>query len=280
MEKPLETNKPTAAEAVPFGHDLHVHTFLSGCCKTPWCSFPDNIIARAAEAGIRILGFADHLWDSAVTGATAWYAPQDFRHVSEVRRLMPPQTRGVRVLFGCETEMRGDGTPCISPAVAEQLDFVLLPHSHLHIKGVLPADCRSPRQIADFMVQRFLRSLEFEFVTGIPHAFVPGNDQSQADQVVACLGDAQLQDCFGRAADRGVAIEITPNFFPSLRHAEQRPFHDESYLRVLTAAKAAGCLFYLGSDAHSLDRVGQTAKLAPFLAMLGIVREDLHPLVR
>ena len=261
-------------------HDLHVHTFLSKCCGTPWSSFPESLIALAAAQGITTVGFADHLWDAAVEGATAWYSTQDFRYVSQIRRLVPPDTGGVRVLFGCESEMRGDGTACISQQVAAQLDFVLMPHSHLHIKGILPAGCRTPQQIADFMVQRFLRSVEMEFVTGIPHAFVPGNDQGQADNVVACISDGQMRDCFGRAGERGVGIEITPNFFPSLKPRAERRFHDETYLRVLAAAKAAGCRFYLGGDAHALHRVGAVRTLQPYLETLGITRDDLHPLVR
>lgn len=261
-------------------HDLHVHTFLSKCCKTPEVSLPERIVARAAEAGLRTIGLADHLWDAAVPGATTWYAPQDFAHISRARRLLPADLHGVRVLFGCETEMRGDGTPCITPAVAEQLDFVLLPHSHLHIQGILPADYRSAQQIADLMAWRFLKSLDYDFVTGIPHVFIPGKHEDRADAIVACLSDGQLQDCFGRAHDRGVAIEITPNYFPSLKPESPPRFHDESYLRILSVAKSAGCLFYLGSDAHTLDRVGTSLALQPFVAQLGLTTSDFHPLVR
>jgi histidinol phosphatase-like PHP family hydrolase len=269
-----------AEGTVTIQHDLHIHTFLSKCCKTPWESFPEKIIARAAEAGLRTIGLADHLWDAGVAGATDWYAVQDFPYINQARRLLPPDLLGVRVLFGCETEMRGDGMACITPQVAERLDFVLMPHSHLHIKGILPPDCRTPQQIADFMVKRFLRSLEFGFVTGIPHAFVPGKHEGEADEIVACVSDGQLQDCFGKARERRVAIEITPNFFPSLKPEALRPYHDETYLRVLSAAKLAGCLFYLGSDAHTLDRVGSSKALHPFLMQLGITANDFHPLVR
>lgn len=281
MQKNRQPADCATAPAAVANHDLHVHTFLSKCCKTPSVSFPDPILARAAEAGLRTVGFADHLWDAAVDGATAWYASQDFAYISQVRRLLPPDVHGLRVLFGCETEMRGDGTPCITPGVAEQLDFVLLPHSHLHIRGILPSECNSVQQIADFMVRRFLRSLDFGFVTGIPHAFVPAKHEADADAIVACLSDGQLQDCFGRARERGIAIEITPNYFPSLKPAGQRPpYHEESYLRVLSVAKSAGSLFYLGSDAHSLDRVGTVGVLLPFMAKLGITADDFHPIVR
>lgn len=274
---PLSPN--TSAPDSWIDHDLHMHSFLSRCCKTPWISFPENMIARAAAAGMKTIGFSDHMWDSAVPGATAWYAPQNFIYISQIRRLLPPDTRGVRILFGCETEMRGDGAPCITPEVAAQFDFVLMPHSHLHIKGILPPSCRTPQQIADFMVDRFLRSLELDYVTGIPHSFVPGNDQSLADQVVACISDRQLHDCFGRAAERRIGIEVTTNFFPSLKPPDQRQYHDETYLRILTVARQVGCCFYLGSDAHNVDRVGTTRRLAPFLNQLDITPAHLHSLV-
>lgn len=263
-----------------FDHDLHIHTFLSRCCKTPWESFPENIVRRAAEAGLKTIGLADHLWDSAVSGATQWYAVQDLEYVSQIRRLVPGDTRGVRVLVGCETEIRGDGTVCLTPQAAEKMDFVLIPHSHLHIKGNLPAGVSTPRQLADLLADRFLRSLDAPFITGIPHAFIPAKHEDKADAVIDCLSAGQLQDCFGKAAQRGAAIEITPNFFPSLKGHVAPPFHEESYLHVLTVAKQAGCRFYLGSDAHTLARVGATAGLLPYVERLGIISADLHPLVR
>jgi len=120
-------------------HDAHVHTNLSRCSHDPDAT-PAALIARAAAAGLKTIGFADHLWDRAMPGASPWYRPQDLDHVLQTRRLLPADTQGVRVLVGCETEFCGGGKVGLSRTGAERLDFVLVPFSHFHMKGFVAPD--------------------------------------------------------------------------------------------------------------------------------------------
>ena len=86
------------------GHDLHCHTNLSSCCKDERMT-AENILANAAASGYDTVCFTNHLWDAAVEGASAWYAPQ---HIDHVRRLLPlPTAAGVRVCFGALSARRG-----------------------------------------------------------------------------------------------------------------------------------------------------------------------------
>ena len=261
-------------------HDLHVHTFLSACSSDEQAT-PERMIARAAEAGLRTLGFADHMWDSRVPGASDWYRPQTFEHISRVREQMSDDTGGVRVLFGCETEYCGGGKVGISREVAEQLDFVLVPASHFHMKGfVEPPGIDGPGDVAALMVERFNEVVELGLATGVAHPFETCGYGDRTDEILARISDGQLLDCFGRAAERGVSIEITTNFFPLLAAGGASGPHDASYLRVLSLAKRAGCLFHFASDAHQLARIGEVLSLDPLARTLGITRDDLHPLVR
>lgn len=260
-------------------HDLHVHTFLSTCCSDPQAT-PEKILARAAEVGLRTVGFADHMWDRRVPGASEWYRPQSYEHIRRIREHLPADTRGVRVLVGCETEYCGRGKVGISPEVAEQLDFVLVPMSHLHMRGfTTPPWVLTSQEVADKMVRLFNEVVELETATGIAHPFLPLGYKIHTERILSLISDNQFADCFGRAAERGISLEITTSFFPSLGGGSN-DFRDETFGRVLSLAKQAGCVFHFASDAHGLARIGRVLELEPYLRTLGITREDLTPLVR
>ena len=261
-------------------HDLHVHTCLSACSADGRAT-PKHIIARAAEAGLRTIGFADHMWDSRVPGASDWYRPQTYEHISQTREQMPRNTRGVRVLLGCETEYCGDGLIGVSCEVAEQLDFVLVPISHLHMKGfVEPPWPHTPRDVAALMVKRFNEVMELGLATGIAHPFLPCGYKERTDEIIALIPDEQFLDCFGRAAEQGVSIEVTLGFFPELVGGEAEGFHGDSFLRMLSLAKQAGCLFHFASDTHTLRGVGASLELERYARAAGITRDDVLPLAR
>lgn len=261
-------------------HDLHVHTFLSDCCGDEEAT-ASNIIARAAEADLKTIGFADHMWDRAMPGASGWYAPQDFDHIMQIKEQLPGDTQGVRILLGCESEYCGDGKVGISKEVAEQLDFVLLPMSHFHMKGfVEPEGTDTPRDVADLLVQRYQEVIELGLATGIAHPFLPCGHGEATDLILSLISDRAFQDCFGRTAELGISVEITPGFFPGCREGESGGFHDETFLRVLSLAKQAGCVFHFASDSHKLSGIGGVLKLEKYAQEAGITREDIHPLLR
>ncbi|HUS47182.1 MAG TPA: PHP domain-containing protein [Phycisphaerae bacterium] len=263
-------------------HDVHVHTALSACCNDPEATAA-NLIARAAEVGLRTIGFADHLWDSAVAGASDWYRPQDVPHVLAIRREIPADTRGVRVLIGCETEYCGGGKVALSPEAASQFDFVLVPTSHFHMKGfVVPDEALPAPRLAPLLLDRFREALGLNLGVpmGIAHPFVPLGHFECLDKAISLLSDAQFQDAFGRAAERRISMEVHPAMFPSLGRGEKRHFHDETFLRVLTIARQAGCLFHFASDAHRLDAIGSVRRLEPFATAIGITPQHIHPLFR
>ena len=64
-------------------HDLHIHTSLSSCAK-PTALAADYIV-RAKEMGLNTIAFTDHMWDSAVPGASKWYEPQNYEHICRLK---------------------------------------------------------------------------------------------------------------------------------------------------------------------------------------------------
>jgi histidinol phosphatase-like PHP family hydrolase len=261
-------------------HDAHVHTILSHCNHDPEATAA-NLVAQAAAAGLATLGFADHLWDSAVPGASEWYRPQDVEYVLQTRRLLPADACGVRVLVGCETEYCGGGKVGLSRAAAERFDFVLLPFTHFHMRGfVAPADIDSPREVAALMADRCREVADLGFGTGLAHPFYPFDFSDYADEILRCLSDGELLDCFGRAARAGLSAEINVCMFPGAAGQARRGFHDETFLRVLALAKQAGCRFHFGSDAHTVAQLDAVLRLGSYASRAGIGPADILPLFR
>lgn len=258
-------------ERILYNHDIHVHTTLSECCSD-LAATPERVIARAARLGIKTVGFANHFWDESIPGASTWYESQNLEHILTIRAQIPEDTHGVNVLVGCESEYCGDGVVGISREVAEQLDFVLLPMSHFHMTGFVVQQWQvaNSRNVAELLVQRFREVIELGIANGIAHPFSPLGFKDSVDEIFGYISDETFQDCFGRAAELGVSIEIQPNMLPGSLGKEMEGFHDESFMRVLAIARDMGCMFHLGSDTHTLVGTGNTLKLKPYLDELAI----------
>lgn len=95
-----------------FDHDLHIHTELSSCSRDAEQT-PARILQYAKEHGLKTVCVTDHYWDSTVPGASKWYQPQNYEHITAALPL--PTAEGVSMLFGCETDMDRHFTVGIPP---------------------------------------------------------------------------------------------------------------------------------------------------------------------
>lgn len=231
-------------------HDLHIHTHLSACSDDPMQTV-ENIIDYAVKNGIPTIGITDHVWDNAIPGSSDWYAPQDFEHVMQVRQSIPSDLRGVRVLIGAETEYAA-GVVALTREHRDQLDYVIVPHSHIHMRGlVLPEDCVTDQQVASYLVSSFCSLVEKDFATAIAHPFFPvGRTQQNAKEIFDCITDDEFARCFTLAKDHNTAIEINGDTFPSVMN---NPVLLANHERLFSIARDCGVTFTLGSDAHTLD---------------------------
>ena len=126
-------------------HDLHIHTCLSRCAQD-MRQRPERILQYGLDNGLHTLCITDHFWDERVPGvrfgmeggAFNAYATQTYDHI---RLALPlPKHEGVRYLFGCETEMAADFTIGVSKEVAAELDFIIVPTTHLHMRLLAARD--------------------------------------------------------------------------------------------------------------------------------------------
>jgi histidinol phosphatase-like PHP family hydrolase len=256
-------------------HDLHVHTYLSACCRDKEGMTVTNVLAAAEASGLRTVGFSDHLWMNAAVPPSSWYRPQDATQIRRLRNdLAALGPSPVRVSVGCEADMRAPGQFSITPEFAAGLDHVLLACSHFHMKDFIeqPADT-SPRAVAEHLVAFFVSGVRSGLATSIAHPFLPIGDTARLDAILGSLSDAELTDALGVAAERRVALEITVGFLP--KAGPEPTFSLETPLRLLTLAKTAGCRFTFGTDAHDLPSLDHLAGLQPLVDRLGLTDADL-----
>ncbi len=230
-------------------HDLHIHTRLSICSDDP-DQTPESILRHAKETHLKTICITDHYWDSAVPCTTAvnwWYEKQNFEHISQSLPL--PQSEDVRFLFGCETDVDSINVLGVPESRWNDFDFIIISTTHFHhMSGPLWED-KSPEAIAKRWVERLDAVLNMKLPfhkVGIAHLAtgVIGNPHEATIAVLKLLPKDEMHRLFTKAATLGVGIEL---------NADNMSFTDEEadvVLPMFRIAKACGCKFYLGSDAH------------------------------
>lgn len=231
-------------------HDYHIHSQLSTCSRDPEQN-PERILQYAKENGLSTICLTDHYWDSAVSCSLDWYAPQNFEHISQAKPL--PQDDSVQFLFGCETDMDRFMTVGIPPERYDDFDFIIIPTTHLHMKGefsISAEDAKSNEGIARVWVERLSAVLEKPLPfgkVGIAHLVCSlMNIKSRQDflETLDMIPTSDMERLFARASMLGCGIELNKG---------DMSFADEEMdivLRPFRIAKSCGCKFYLGSDAH------------------------------
>jgi histidinol phosphatase-like PHP family hydrolase len=254
----------------PIDRDLHVHTNLSRCGKSE--ATVENCLAAAEKQGIKTIGFANHCWAAEMPNESPWYRGQNIEHVLSIRDQLPNDTRGFRILIGCETEYIGNGIAGLNKELARHFDFVWVPANHFHQKGfVVPEELGSggPKEVSELLYRRFMETVDLGFADGIVHPFIPLGFLEWEAEILDLITDTMYEDCFKAAVSAGIAVEINayngncktrtaPNGFSSL------------YLKIHTIARECGCKFFFGSDAHHPDAIGGYERMAAFAESCGI----------
>jgi HisJ family histidinol phosphate phosphatase len=256
-------------------HDLHVHTALSQCADKDTATV-ENYITAAQENGIKVLGFANHMWDSKVEGANDWYIPQNFEHISKIRSNIPINLDSPEILIGCETEFDANSVLGISEETMRQLDFVLAPHTHTHFENVMPKKLRFDfKKHADYLYGSFLRLADHplaKYITAIAHPFAPVGMADYYDEILAFLPDKQLEECFKAAKAVGMAIEINTSAFSRIGAADLPRCQ---FVRMIKVAKAVGCKFTIGTDSHRPEAYSYLHYADSVTDLAGITDEDI-----
>ena len=265
----------------PIDHDLHCHTFVSGCSLDPEQN-PANILAFAKAHGYTAMCTPDHLGDPAAPGGVTCYKRQTMELQKSILPL--PREEGIRFEFGCETEWRGiiDGKPTLglAPEHYGEFGFIIVPPNHFHFRPhVRPDDCDTPPKVAELLVTRLeeLQELPLPWEkVGIAHMncgliFKEGRPSDVFD----AIDEDRYRAAMRFFATQGAGIELNCSSFGNPDFSA----HPESHLRLFRMAKDEGCRFYLGSDAHHPAELMDVPNRAPaIIEALGLEGKHLYRL--
>ncbi len=256
-------------------HDLHIHSELSLCSGDPEQN-PAAILAYGEKYGLKTLCLTDHMWDPAVPGASEWYAAQPYERT---RKALPlPQSDNVKFLFGCETDMDKHCVIGVSPATMKELDFIIVPTTHLHMDGFTVEGNEGAAERAQLWIRRFDAVLDaplpFE-KTGLAHMTCslmwPRHNYVKVLELIPL---DEYHRLFERAAKLGLGIELN---FPAGGMDAQT---EETVLRPYRIAKEEGCKFYLGSDAHHPAALESGRRnFDAMIDLLGFTEDDKIPML-
>lgn len=216
--------------------NMQVHTTLSNCARREM-ELP-SILDRAVAHDLRLLGLSDH-----VNNAEQWDIP------GKVRAGMPEVPAGLQVLVGCEAQMLAPNTPSITEGVADNCDVVLIACNHYHLRGVETPRDRTPAGWAMHHLAMIEGAIDTGFCDIIPHPFLLAKvaDQIDVNAVLEAYPWSEVERILRKAGRARTAFELNPN------QVDQARSFMESIVRV---GQEVGCLFSIGSDAHTLDGVG------------------------
>jgi histidinol phosphatase-like PHP family hydrolase len=255
-------------------HDFHIHSKLSSCSKDE-AQTPERILQYAKDNRLSRICITDHYWDSAIEGASSWYAPQNFEHIS--RSLPLPKADGIDFLFGCECDMDKHKTIGLPLSRFDDFDFVIIPTTHLHMKKFTIEEedyCKAER-VAKLWGERFSALLDMPLPfgkLGVAHLCAALMNKTSREEYIATLDlipSDIMEELFAKAAKLGCGIELN---FGDMSFADSEA---DSVLRPFKIAKAQGCKFYLGSDAHhpeAFDRAKEIFERA--VTMLDLCEND------
>lgn len=261
-------------------HDFHIHSHLSLCSKDKRQT-NEYILDYARGEGLRKIALTNHYWDEAIPGQSGFYLPQGFEHISQALPL--PTDPRVEFLFGCECEMGLDMKPCTTPERISEFEFIIISTSHLHMHGttIREEDTLSADRMARVWLDRLDAALN-SFLPydrlGIAHlttGLMVRRCPFGHDALLRAIPDSELYRVFSRVASSGAGLELNCEDFRLAGDAAERQ------LDIFRIAKACGCKFYLGTDAHHpKDFVGMRSVFDEVIDRLCLTEDDKMPIAR
>ena len=255
-------------------HDYHIHSHLSTCSGDKEQT-SERMLKYAKENSFSSICITDHYWDSAVEGASGWYAPQNFEHISSSLPL--PTDKDVKFLFGCECEMDRFMRLGMPESRFDDFDFVIIPTTHLHMTGftIFKEDKENTPRRARLWVERFDallgKNLPFGKI-GIAHlvaSLINPASREENLRTIELIPSEEMERLFAKAAARGVGIELN-KYDMMFKDSEA-----DIILRPFKIAKQTGCKFYLGTDAHNPDFFENTKEVFDrAVTLLGLTEND------
>ena len=261
-------------------HDMHIHTFISPCAGYDPRQTAEAILAYGVSNDLRLLCIADHVWDKKVPSRSQNLWLERGIDLDRARSLLPlPQSKYCRFLFGMEADMDFDGNIAVSREEMDKLDFIIFAPSHMHLGGFsVPRDLDPSAEAHKALYLERLHLLMEKDIpfhkAGLAHPACPIVCEADPVRVFDLITDREYEEIWTKIRDRRMGVEINID----KRYTGESLEH---IMRQLRIAKAIGCKFYLGGDAHTPDDFRDlNSRFHKYIDILGLTEEDKHPLVR
>ena len=257
-------------------HDFHIHSTVSRCCKDP-LQTPERILQYAKENNYRKICLTNHFWDERVKSEAEWIEEHGYRYLTSVLPL--PEAEGIDFLFGAEIDMDYNGILGISPEALNELDFVTVATTHMHLAGnTVREKISTPEEAAEIWLDKIknLLSMPLPFhKMGIAHMTTGHIMKERTAEVIKLLRTEDLYEVFSDCAEKGLGIELnTKTIFNS---DEEK----DILMRPYFIAKDCGCKFYLGSDSHKTEALAHAKEnFERIITILDLKEEDKFFLAR
>ena len=228
IEAALQGTLPRLVEQSEIQGDFHVHTNATDGTESL-----ETMVGAARAAGYRYVGISDHSLSAVVAfGLTSEQALAQRDRIRQLNR----ELKGVTVLVGTECDILEGGAMDYPDDVLKEFDYVL---ASIHSKFTLPRK---------EMTERVVSAVENPFVSILAHPMARLLGSREPIQI-------DFDEVFAACARTGTAIEVNAG-----------PLRMDLTGSQARAAKAAGCVLAVDTDAHS------TAELASMRFGVGTAR--------
>jgi len=260
-------------------HDMHIHSMISPCAGNDPRQTTEAILTYGVCSDCRLLCLTDHIWDEKSPSRSKNVWLNCGNDMTRARSVLPlPQSECCRFLFGMEVDMDLDGNIASSPEEMEKLDFLVFAPSHLHLGGFsVPSDLDpSPEVHKKLYIERMNRLLSMDIPfhkAGLAHPTCSLACTADPVRMFDLISDREYEDMWTKVRDKGMGIEIN---IDSCYTGEAL----ERIMRPYRIAKALGCKFYLGSDAHTPEGFrGAQRSFQKHIDCLDLQEEDKMPFI-
>ncbi len=257
-------------------HDFHIHSTVSRCCRDP-LQTPERIMQYARENNFDRICLTNHFWDEKIKSEAEWIDEHGYSYLTSVLPL--PRQEGIRFLFGAELDMDYNGILGISRETLDELDFVTVATTHMHLAGnSVREKISTPEEGAEIWLNkiRTLLAMPLPFhKIGLAHMTTGHIMKEKTPEVIRLLKSSDLYEIFSDCAEKGLGIELnTKTIFSS---EEEK----DILLRPYFIAKDCGCKFYLGSDSHKTEALKNAPEnFRRIIDLLDLKEDDKFPLAK
>lgn len=257
-----------------FYNDMHTHTNLSFCSRSDVTI--KSYLPYCKQEGIKVLGISNHIYFTDDSPKKVYTTMR--KELERLKDNLP-----CKVIVGAEVETVYNLEPNLTREQSKNFDYVLLASSHVFntFSRYSGYDLSTPEKARDMYIKNFKRALSFDFEVpvGICHPLYPICCPWE-EEIVNGITDEQYAECFALAKKKDVSIEIHACLYRRGTTLNENGYSD-AYYHLLEIAKAEGCKFHFGCDAHTPDAfIGKHEILFNVAERLGLTKKDIWEIAK